>query len=93
MMTETYGGERATVHAPADSSTDTVLRFGEGVGYNAYRMEMPVERAAALAARWNACADALDVLDEPTVDEMDDSDLVMRAAAILRRAIYGDESR
>jgi hypothetical protein len=88
--TEAYTGERANAHAPADSSTDTVLRFGDGVGYTAYRMQMPADRALALAARWNACADALARLGPS--DGIFHTHAEADAWAILLRAIYGDEA-
>jgi hypothetical protein len=87
MATLDFTGERLTVHAPADSSTDTVLRFGDDADYEAYRVRMGVERASVLAARWNACADALAVLERRPGHITD----VAQARAILRRAIYGDE--
>ena len=52
-----------------------------------------VEREVSrqVAARWNACADAFELL--ATAVEDDDWLTVRDAAVTLRRAIYGDESR
>lgn len=44
----------------------------------------------ALVARWNACLDALDVLDEALPPGVSEESPLGRARAILRAAIHGE---
>ena len=88
MSRKDFTYERATVTPVADSSTDQVLRFQLGDQVTTFRVQMPTERAQALSDRWNACADARNMLDRPENFTSIESQLEA-VLKVLDRAVTG----